>query len=199
MSCRTPGRAAWPSAAGPGPVLAVRGAGDGAGAARAVPGSRGRPGAAPGPAAQPVASSAAMASPAMASPATAGPAGPRRAADRGNLTVAGCHTSIGQDGFRHLRAARGPLRWVITKLQIVTTKARNAGDVRQPRSIIFYAWALVAAQLALAAGVIAFVLVGGARQRAELEGLHARAQAAQLANLTMVTQFLGAQRAVRAY
>src|SRR5579863_8575311 len=183
MSCRTPGRAAWPSAAGPGPVLAVRGAGDGAGAARAVPGSRGRPGAAPGPAAQPVASSPAraspaMASPAMASPATPGAAGPRRAADRGSLTVAGCHTGIGQDGFRHRRAARSPLRWVITKLHIVTIKARNAGDVRQPRSIIFYAWALVAAQLALAAGVIAFVLVGGARQRAELEGLHARAQAA---------------------
>jgi two-component system, OmpR family, phosphate regulon sensor histidine kinase PhoR len=71
--------------------------------------------------------------------------------------------------------------------------------VRQPRSIIFYAWALVAAQLALAAGVIAFVLVGGARQRAELEGLHARAQAAQLVNLTMVTEFLGAQRAARGY
>ena len=71
--------------------------------------------------------------------------------------------------------------------------------MRQPRSIIFYAWALVAAQLALAVGVIAFVLVGGARQRAELEGLHARAQAAQLANLTMVTDLLGAQRAVRGY
>ncbi len=71
--------------------------------------------------------------------------------------------------------------------------------MRQPRSIIFYAWALVAAQSALAAAVIAFVLVGGAGQRAELEGLHARAQAAQLANLTMVDEFLGAQRAVRGY
>jgi signal transduction histidine kinase len=81
----------------------------------------------------------------------------------------------------------------------VTIKGRNAGDVRQPRSIIFYAWALVAGQSALAVAVIAFVLVGGAQQRANLEGLHAKAQAAQLANLTMVDEFLGAQRAVRGY
>ena len=52
--------------------------------------------------------------------------------------------------------------------------------MRQPRSIIFYAWALVAAQLALVVGVITFVLVGGARQRADLVDLHAGAQAAQL-------------------
>jgi two-component system phosphate regulon sensor histidine kinase PhoR len=71
--------------------------------------------------------------------------------------------------------------------------------VRQPRSIIFYAWALVAAQSALAVGVIAFVLVGGARQRAALVDLHADAQGAQLANLTMVDDFLSAQRMVRSY
>jgi GAF domain len=71
--------------------------------------------------------------------------------------------------------------------------------VRQPRSIIFYAWALFAAQLVLAAGVIAVVLVGGARQRANVIDLHTRAQAAQLANLTMVDEFLSAQRTVRAY
>jgi two-component system phosphate regulon sensor histidine kinase PhoR len=71
--------------------------------------------------------------------------------------------------------------------------------VRQPRSIIFYAWAGLAAQLALVAGVIAFVLIGGARQRADLANLHAKAQAAQLANLSMVDEFLGAQSAVRGY
>ena len=71
--------------------------------------------------------------------------------------------------------------------------------MRQPRSIIFYAWALVAAQLALVVGVIAFVLVGGARQRADLVDLHAGAQAAQLTNLTMLDDFLSAQRKVRGY
>jgi signal transduction histidine kinase len=71
--------------------------------------------------------------------------------------------------------------------------------VRQPRSIIFYAWAGLAAQLALAAGVIAFVLVGGAQQRANLADLHAKAQAAELANLSMVDEFLAAQRAARQY
>jgi signal transduction histidine kinase len=75
----------------------------------------------------------------------------------------------------------------------------NAGAVRQPRSIIFYAWALFAAQLALAAGVITFVLAGGARQRADVTDLHTRAQTAQLTNLTMVDEFLNAQRAVRGY
>ena len=65
----------------------------------------------------------------------------------------------------------------------------------QPRSIIFYAWALFAGQLALVAGVIMFVLVGGARQRADLTDLNTKAQAAQLANLSMVDEFLGAQRA----
>jgi two-component system phosphate regulon sensor histidine kinase PhoR len=72
-------------------------------------------------------------------------------------------------------------------------------DVRQPRSIIFYAWALVAAQSALAVGVIAFVLVGGARQHTAIVDLHADAQAAELANLTMVDDFLSAQRTVRGY
>jgi signal transduction histidine kinase len=71
--------------------------------------------------------------------------------------------------------------------------------VRRTRSIIFYAWALVAAQLVLVGGVVMFVLVGGARQHADLTKLHAKAQAAQLANLTMVGEFLGAQQAVRSY
>ena len=71
--------------------------------------------------------------------------------------------------------------------------------MRQPRSIIFYAWALLGAQLALVAGAITFVLAGGVRQRAGLVGLHTRAQAAQLADLTMLAEFLSAQRAVRVY
>lgn len=71
--------------------------------------------------------------------------------------------------------------------------------MRQPRSIIFYAWAGLAVQSVLVAGVIAFVLAGGAKQRADLVDLHEKAQAAQLANLTMVDEFLGAQRAVRGY
>lgn len=71
--------------------------------------------------------------------------------------------------------------------------------MRQPRSIIFYAWALVAAQSALVVGVITFVLVGGARQRADLADLHVGAQTAQLANLTMVDNFLSAQQTVRTY
>ena len=69
--------------------------------------------------------------------------------------------------------------------------------MRRPRSIIFYAWALFAARLALVAGVIAVVLLGGARQRADLTDLYTRAQAAQLTNLTMVEDFLSAQRAMR--
>jgi two-component system, OmpR family, phosphate regulon sensor histidine kinase PhoR len=71
--------------------------------------------------------------------------------------------------------------------------------VSQPRSIIFYAWALAAAQSALVAGVITFVLVGGAQQRADLTDLHTKAQAAQLADLSMVDEFLGAQRTARVY
>ena len=71
--------------------------------------------------------------------------------------------------------------------------------MRQPRSIIFYAWALFAGQLALVAGVITFVLVGGAQQRADLTSLHTKAQAAQLANLSMMDEFLGAQRAAQTY
>ena len=63
--------------------------------------------------------------------------------------------------------------------------------MRQPRSIIFYAWALFAGLLALVAGMITFVLVGGARQRADLTDLSTKAQVAQLANLSMVDEFLG--------
>src|SRR5579859_6222997 len=90
--------------------------------------------------------------------------------------------------------APGPLASrTLGKNQVTySDSGRNAGDVRQSRSIIFYAWALAGAQLALVAGVIAFVLAGGARQDASLADLHDRAQAAQLANLTMLDGFLSA-------
>ena len=43
------------------------------------------------------------------------------------------------------------------------------------------------AQLALVAGVITFVLAGGARQRADIAAMHTRAQAAQLARCSSST------------
>jgi signal transduction histidine kinase/CHASE3 domain sensor protein len=71
--------------------------------------------------------------------------------------------------------------------------------VRAPRSIIFYAWAGLAVQLLLTAGVIAFVLAGAAYQRSAIERLHGRVQAVQVANLAMLAEFLDAQRAARGY
>jgi len=74
---------------------------------------------------------------------------------------------------------------------------RNA--VGKARSIIFYAWAGLAVQVVLAVGVIAFVLAGAASQRFGVEDLHGRVQAMQVANLVMVSDFLEAERAARAY
>ena len=74
---------------------------------------------------------------------------------------------------------------------------RNA--VREPRSIIFYVFAGLAMQSVLTAGVIAFVLIGAAYQRSAIANLHARVQAVQVANLTMLSEFLDAQRAARGY
>jgi two-component system, OmpR family, phosphate regulon sensor histidine kinase PhoR len=71
--------------------------------------------------------------------------------------------------------------------------------MREPRSIIFYAWAGLAAQLILAAGVIAFVLAGSAAQRSAIEELRGKVQAVQVGNLAMVTHFLDAQRAIAGY
>jgi signal transduction histidine kinase len=71
--------------------------------------------------------------------------------------------------------------------------------VREPRSIIFYAWAGLAVQSVLTAAVIAFVLAGAAYQRAAIEQLRGKIQAIQVANLAMVADFLDAQRTVAGY
>lgn len=63
--------------------------------------------------------------------------------------------------------------------------------MRGPRSIIFYAWAGPAVQSVLAAGVIAFVLVGASYQRGAIEHLHRDVQAFSVANPVMQADFLG--------
>jgi signal transduction histidine kinase len=71
--------------------------------------------------------------------------------------------------------------------------------VREPRSIIFYAWAGLAVQSVLTAGVIAFVLFGAAYQHSAIENLRGRVQAVQVANLALLADFIDAQRAARGY
>jgi len=71
--------------------------------------------------------------------------------------------------------------------------------VRKARSIVFYAWAGLAVQVAFALGVIAFVLSGAATQRSAIASLHDRVEAAQVANLVMLADFLDAQSAARGY
>jgi signal transduction histidine kinase len=71
--------------------------------------------------------------------------------------------------------------------------------VRESRSIIFYAWAGLAVQSVLTAGVIAFVLAGAAYQRSAIEQLRGKVQAIQVVNLAMVADFLDAQRAIAGY
>ena len=84
---------------------------------------------------------------------------------------------------------RGGLTWV----------TGDRGVVRESRSIIFYAWAGLAVQSVLAAGVIAFALAGAAYQRSAIADLSGRVQAAQVANLTMLADLLDTQRAARGY
>jgi len=71
--------------------------------------------------------------------------------------------------------------------------------VREPRSIIFYAWAGLTAQSVLAVTMIVFVLAGAARQRDAMASFHGRVQAVQAANLVMLADFLEAQHAARGY
>jgi two-component system, OmpR family, phosphate regulon sensor histidine kinase PhoR len=71
--------------------------------------------------------------------------------------------------------------------------------VRESRSIIFYAWAGLAVQSVLAAGVIAFALMTAAHQRSAVADRHGRVQAVQVANLVMLADFLDAQRAAQGY
>ena len=71
--------------------------------------------------------------------------------------------------------------------------------MREPRSIIFYAWAGLAAQALLAVGVIAFVLAGASYQRSAISDLHQKVQILSVANLTLLGDFISAQRAVGDY
>jgi signal transduction histidine kinase/CHASE3 domain sensor protein len=71
--------------------------------------------------------------------------------------------------------------------------------VREPRSIIFYAWAWLLVQSLLTAGVIVFVLTGAASQRSAVQRLRDRVEVAQDAHLAMVLNFLDTQRAARSY
>src|SRR5581483_11737501 len=61
------------------------------------------------------------------------------------------------------------------------------------------AWAGIAAQAMLVAGVIAFVLAGASYQRSAITDLHNKVQVLSVANLTMQSNFIDAQRAVGGY
>jgi two-component system phosphate regulon sensor histidine kinase PhoR len=71
--------------------------------------------------------------------------------------------------------------------------------VREPRSLTFYVLAGLAMQSVLTAGVIAFILAGSAYQRSAIADLNGRVQAARVANLAVLAEFLDAQRAARGY
>jgi signal transduction histidine kinase len=71
--------------------------------------------------------------------------------------------------------------------------------MRGPRSIIFYAWAVLTVQAALTIGVIVFVLAGAAYQRTAVRDLHSKVQAVEIGNSAMLTYFFRAQRAVSGY
>ncbi len=71
--------------------------------------------------------------------------------------------------------------------------------MREPRSIVFYAWFALAVEVVILAGVIAFVLVGAAYQSKAITDLHQKAQSAQLANVILEGTFADAERALRGY
>jgi two-component system phosphate regulon sensor histidine kinase PhoR len=71
--------------------------------------------------------------------------------------------------------------------------------VREPRSIIFYAWAGLAVQAVLAASVIAFVLAGASYQRSAISDLHQKIQVLSVANLNLLGDFVTAQRVAGRY
>jgi two-component system, OmpR family, phosphate regulon sensor histidine kinase PhoR len=71
--------------------------------------------------------------------------------------------------------------------------------VREPRSIIFYAWAGLAVQAVLVAGVITFVLAGASYQRSAISDLHQKIQVLSVANLTLLSDFIAAQHALGQY
>lgn len=71
--------------------------------------------------------------------------------------------------------------------------------MRAPRSIVFYAWLGLVVEFVLVLGVVAFVLAGAAYQRSAILLLSQRIQRMQVANLTLGSEFLNAQRALRGY
>lgn len=71
--------------------------------------------------------------------------------------------------------------------------------MREPRSIVFYAWVGLAIQAALAVAVTIFILAGAAYQRSAVTALHQRAQGMELANLSLQSGFFETQRALRGY
>jgi len=71
--------------------------------------------------------------------------------------------------------------------------------VRKPRSIVFYAWLGLGVDLLLVLGVVVFVLAGAAFQRSAITVLTQRAQHMELVNLTLRSDFLDTQRALRGY
>jgi two-component system phosphate regulon sensor histidine kinase PhoR len=71
--------------------------------------------------------------------------------------------------------------------------------MRAPRSIVFYAWLGLAVEFVLVLGVVAFVLAGAAYQRSAILVLSQRIERMQVVNLTLRSEFLNTQRALRGY
>lgn len=71
--------------------------------------------------------------------------------------------------------------------------------MRGPRSILFYAWLGLGVELLLVLGVMIFVLFGASYQSSAITALHERVQRMQLINLTLQSDFLDTQRALRGY
>lgn len=65
--------------------------------------------------------------------------------------------------------------------------------------MVFYAWLGLAVEFVLVLGVVAFVLAGATYQRSAILLLSQRVQRMQLANLTLRSEFLDTQRALRGY
>jgi signal transduction histidine kinase len=65
--------------------------------------------------------------------------------------------------------------------------------------MVFYAWLGLVAEFVLMLGVVAFVLTGAGYQRSAILLLSQRVQRTQLVNLTLQSEFLNTQRALRGY
>jgi two-component system phosphate regulon sensor histidine kinase PhoR len=71
--------------------------------------------------------------------------------------------------------------------------------MRAQRSMVFYAWLGFVVEFVLVLGVVAFVLAGAGYQRSAILLLSQRVQRMQLVNLTLQSEFLNTQRALRGY